>query len=405
MPIKNLRPRLVQVGKIRVGQQVPSRRNAGKMEPASLDTFRVTSPAEHLVRAVAERYGGQVGTWQAPDGPEFEVITAASFLPVWVPPQVIDPWYEAWRGGTLQRRCDGETESLRRCACMCAAQAAAQRYDGPDEHMPRLCRPTTRFMVYLDGVPGTGVWGVESHGRQTAEFFLGVNDLTSKLPDGVSMPARLAVVRKTGNKIGVDDRGNERVIPRDYVLIQLYIDSVTAQELQAGGDALRQALTDAAEAAIGTGTPQAALPAGPQPDPDDADPKVDWDTEIATADGVDQLRAVWGACSRARQLTEGRKSAINRRVAQLQQPTDDPADQDEPEIEGGDPPAEPDPAAPATPTEPDPEADRLYNTIATRAGNLGWTTTEMNTKIKAHAGAGKISEVTAAQLQAFLDEM
>src|SRR4051812_33568268 len=130
MPIIDLQRRLTEVGRIRIGQKVATKN--GGTRPGKLDRLRFTSPAKHLIVEIANQLGGTAQPWQAPAGPQFEVVTEASEIPVYVPPQTIDPWYELWGNGYMQRKCDGQREAKRDVACMCS----------PDK---RECKPTTRI--------------------------------------------------------------------------------------------------------------------------------------------------------------------------------------------------------------------------------------------------------------------
>jgi hypothetical protein len=88
--------------------------------------LRFTSPSKPLIEAVAAAYGGEVQPWQAPTGPQWEVITGAKEIPVLVPPQRIDPNMEHWGNGYRDRLCDGETELIRKAPCLCAARRAGR---------------------------------------------------------------------------------------------------------------------------------------------------------------------------------------------------------------------------------------------------------------------------------------
>ena len=102
MALLDIQRRGQQLGRIRIGQQVPAS-TPGKMRPAKLDTFRFTTQSRHAADAIAELYGGTVQDWNN----EFEVITGQSAIGVTVPPrdQVVSQWYELWNKGGCLRRC------------------------------------------------------------------------------------------------------------------------------------------------------------------------------------------------------------------------------------------------------------------------------------------------------------
>src|SRR6476659_3823579 len=93
MPILDIQKRARELGRIRIGQVVPT--TNGKTRPAKLDRFRLTSHSRPLLDRVAELYGGTVQEW-APQGggaTAWEVITDTKRLPIMVPPQPISQWY------------------------------------------------------------------------------------------------------------------------------------------------------------------------------------------------------------------------------------------------------------------------------------------------------------------------
>ena len=154
MSIKGLQAKLTPLGRIRLGVFEA----AGKGRPAKLDTFRFTSPSEKDIRVIANLYGGEARPWthRTLNQPQFEVVTEAKLVPVFVPAQRIDPFMELWGKGFCARRCDGEQELLSGEPCLCDAAGERQ------------CKPTTRFSVLLADLQGLGGWGVESHGWNAA---------------------------------------------------------------------------------------------------------------------------------------------------------------------------------------------------------------------------------------------
>lgn len=183
MPIKLLQDqrRTYEVGRIRIGVQVPIEGRPGRTRPAKLGVFRFTSRDEHAIRAVADLYGGEVRQWaDAPTDDQWEVITTAREIGVTVPPgaQSVSQWMEMWSGGGCTRRCDGETEQTRNVPCLCPADRSERAELAA---RGQACKPTTRVSLVLPDVPGLGVWRIESHGwnaahelGMTAEFLAAV---------------------------------------------------------------------------------------------------------------------------------------------------------------------------------------------------------------------------------------
>jgi len=138
MAIIGLQRRFREVGRIRMGVQVPTR--SGKRAPRKLDHFRLTSPDRAVIEAVAVVYGGAPKEWDNDGVNEWEVTITASELRIALPPNVTDlgfsQFYEAWAKGYCTRRCDTVRDTVRDVACDC----------DPDD---RMCKATTRLTVLL----------------------------------------------------------------------------------------------------------------------------------------------------------------------------------------------------------------------------------------------------------------
>lgn len=252
MPILTLQRRSRELGRIRIGQQVPTK--DGKMRPEKLDKFRVTSASRPLLEKVAALYGGEVVEWNNNGSAQFEVFTTSTRLPVLVPPQPVSQFFELWSGGGCQRRCDGNRELLTDKPCLCE----------PDPE-DRQCKPTTRLNVVLRDVEGVGVFRLESHGYYaatelptTAEFLA---QQAGYIVGWLSLEAR-TVVRNGKTK--------------RFVVPTIEVD-VTPAALMAGGAGIT-ALASAAAAAV---TP--ALPVTPAVTLAD----------IQAAASHDELRVLW----------------------------------------------------------------------------------------------------------------
>jgi recombination directionality factor gp3-like protein len=253
--IRDLQSALAELGRIRLGQRVPKRDGSG-VRPDKLDRFKFTSGAEHLVTEIAALYGGEVGpfTGEGVRGKQFQVVTDTNIIPVYLPQQRIDPFYEQWKGGVCTRRCDGERDHIHDNPCDC----------NPDK---RECKPTTRVNVMLADVPGIGVWRLETHGIYAAMEMSQLAMLLAGVQ--IPIPGRLLLesrLRKFFN------RKEGKVETRDYYVPVIIIDSVTARQVQIGGDALTQAVQMSSGAMAVEAAPQAraieAAPAAkPQPDP------------------------------------------------------------------------------------------------------------------------------------------
>lgn len=243
--------RMTEVGRIRLGVFNPE----GRGRPEKLDRFRFTSTDGDLIAAVAEQYGGRPGQYspQRSNGAmQWEVITDAREVLVYVPQQRIDPWLEKWKPGMCERRCDGVTETISGQDCFCAARRVAPK---------DMCKPTVRVQLMLADVPGLGTWRLESHGAYAAGELATLAPLVAALP--MPCPAKLMLRQESRSWM----EGGERRTTTFYVP-WLHISAATPSQLMLGGDALSQALGAASRAAAVEAAPaQHAIEAPPASPP------------------------------------------------------------------------------------------------------------------------------------------
>jgi len=209
-PILDLQSRLREAGRIRIGTSKP-REKGGKL-PVRLDTFRLTSKDETLIRAVAELYGGEPQPWEDQPG-QWEVITEADELRVVlipVPGGAISQWYEQWgqplmadgkKGATsCLRRCDGfEQTSGEPCSCPADPEERAQL-----AKKGKACAMYTRLSVLLPDVPTMGCWRLESQGYYAAsELGAAVTLIDNALANsGLMIAARLRLEQRSATSDG-----------------------------------------------------------------------------------------------------------------------------------------------------------------------------------------------------------
>lgn len=271
MPIKTLRPRLPEVGRIRLGEKIalpdePGKKT-GRTRPERLDTLRFTSSDVELLRVLRVQYGGEEPRqWAgAPVGDQFELISESTFVDVFVPPVAmgLSQFMELWEGGGCVRRCDGEvcTIAAKRGDNATVEQVACKCTKGTEQ-----CRPTTRLGLILCDVPSTGMWRLESKGWNAAGELAGVCEMIGAAQlrnGGAFVPGRLRVemreVKRPGQAV------------KQFVVPVLEV-STSVEELfppvgAAGGPV----------AAIGVGGggangSSATVSSGPAPDPDAGTP-------------------------------------------------------------------------------------------------------------------------------------
>ncbi len=192
--IIDLQRRLMEIGRIRLGQQIKSEN--GKARPAKLETFRLTSANEACIRQASALYGGTVKPWDAPAGRQWEVITEATALDVIVPPSdmAFSQFYELWSAGGCQRRCDGQSESINDGSCLC----------DPDN---RECQIHSRLSVLLTNLTGLGTWRVETSGYYAAVELQGAVEIIQIAAGrGQMLPARLRLEQRSMKRTGDDGK-------------------------------------------------------------------------------------------------------------------------------------------------------------------------------------------------------
>lgn len=218
MAILDLQRSIHECGRIRIGQQVAT--SNGRSRPAKLSTFRLTSADRARLDAAAEMWGGTVRPWEAPAGPQWEVVTESDSLSVVVPPSDIafSQFYELWSAGGCQRRCDGVTESITDRPCLC----------DPDK---RQCQIHSRLSVMLADLPGLGVWRIDTSGYYAAVELSGaVEVMRAAAGRGLLLPARLRLEQRQVKRQGADGKPQTRNFAVPVLDVQ-----ITPAQLLSGG--------------------------------------------------------------------------------------------------------------------------------------------------------------------------
>lgn len=185
MGIIDLQRRIAEVGRIRIGQQVPNTKGRGT-RPEKLTTFRLTSPDRTRIQQAAMLYGGTPAEWEAPAGKQWEVVTESDALNVIVPPgdMAFSQWYEMWAAGGCQRRCDGQYDSVSDQPCVC----------DPDK---RECAIHTRLSVMIRDLPGLGLWRIDTQGYYAALELQGAVEVVQMAAGaGQMLPAKLRLEQR-----------------------------------------------------------------------------------------------------------------------------------------------------------------------------------------------------------------
>jgi hypothetical protein len=247
VPILDLQRRLVELGRIRTGDQVAFQDAQGKTKrrPRKLETFRLTSQRQDLIEEAARLYGAADGYPRAWND-QWEVVITAANLPVMLPPgEALSQWNEMWSAGGCIRRCNGQVEMLTDKPCMCPPDPAERRLMAAKGE---ACKPTTRVNLILHELPGLGVWRLESGGYYAAVELAGAAEYLSMATSvGHRIPAHLRIVKRTVKR-QVDGKPQTR----NFTVPTIDID-VRPIDLLTGGAEVRQIAAPV----------ERALPSGP----------------------------------------------------------------------------------------------------------------------------------------------
>jgi hypothetical protein len=180
----DIQRRHAEVFRIRLGDRDGAR-------PRKLaDEIRITAPAQPVVQAFVDVYGGAVTSWED----QWQAYLPTSELRILVlPGQSIQQWWEFYRGSVCERRCDGYLEQKSGKRCMCPEDI--------DERVKAkgACSPMTRVNVLCPDVAVVGAGGLVTHSLIAAETLpQSIAVAESALKRGLMVPAVLRVVEHKG---------------------------------------------------------------------------------------------------------------------------------------------------------------------------------------------------------------
>lgn len=365
MPILDIQKRARELGRIRIGQVVPT--GNGKTRPEKLDRFRLTSSAKHLLEKVAELYGGEVREWTPQGGGPtgWEVITTSTRLPIMVPPQPVTQWYEYWTRGGCAHRCDGRTNWQTGEPCDLES----------DEHLEALKKPTTRLNVVLRDVEGIGVWRLETHGWNAA----------------VELPDAAQFLAQAGGYVNGWVALEERVSvsegkTRRFMVPTIEID-VTPAQLMAGQGRIQAPAVEGPVA-------RPALEAGPLQQDKPNLPTLD---DIAAATTADTVRSIWKFLKAHDALTPELETACTDRAsvltAQAAAPSEPVEEVAEGEIVDDTPPATGQDAG---------DPDAVWQQVLAAAGEQGMSLSEVTADFEQRYAMAPV-EASAGELRAYVE--
>lgn len=292
-----------ELGRLRTGTYDPT----GKGKPQRSSTWIITSPHEAQIQAAAELYGGEFEKWQ-PQGagaPQFRVITETAVIEALLPPgDPVSQTYETWSKGGVQRRCDGTSESVNNCPCICRATW------GDEFHLtaPRdaACKMTTRLNVILPQMPDMGVFRVETHSFYSAnEIAASVDIIRAAVGPEQLVPVNLRIDPRT--KVA---KGQTKKFP--VVVVELR--GVRAEQVLASLMYGAKAIEGGSRTAIEGGRP-------------------DYEALAKDATSLEEWRGIWNQAYAAGHLDPGLKDVLAPlgKALSEQEQASRPADADEAE--------------------------------------------------------------------------
>lgn len=195
--------RLNEIGKIRIGCQVPIEqgKNAGKPRPERLKYFRLTSNSHAALSVAAQKYHGTVQEWtirpewqslpqmRQPDH-KFELFTASDTLDVIIRADgLMDTQWEQWDGAYCTRRCTGEFITfdgygkLEGLECQCPMNVETRKALAAKG---QACMAVSRLCVMLEGLP-LGQWRLDTRGENTPAEIRGLQEILAGCGVGTAM--------------------------------------------------------------------------------------------------------------------------------------------------------------------------------------------------------------------------
>jgi hypothetical protein len=356
MPIITTQRRMAEQGRIRLGQKVTGRTQAGKeyTRPDKLDRFRFTSASQRLIEEIAKQYGGTAQPWDNAGKAEWEVISDAKSIPVIVVKGGFSQWHETWSAAGCLHRCDGEKDPT-------------GAYCNPDDpnHIAAIDKPTTRLSVMLSEIESLGVWRMESKGWNAAAELPSMAELAQHVGDLV--PATLSLAERSAV---IEVKGKPQTSRFVVPVLDLHVTKARLVELVGGVNGTPQ---------IGTGPASGA----PQIE---AAPHPDYTADIEACATVDEVSTLWRQIAASGHLFDDVKAALTARGVALQESVPEPVANDDGTYDAQ--------------VVPD-DAGTAWLEVVGVAGQNGWSTSMLTQAFEQWA-AVPVDDGSVEQFQGFL---
>lgn len=200
----NLKPRLAQHGRIRLGTRTE------KGHPTKLKTIRFSSSDRVALERIAAVYGGQVNDWDDPRSDDaYDLITESERVRVQLPPDPLGdtPIMQMWDKGVLLRTCDVGDPSVEgeqgclvqgpngdRIAVTCKCLATGEW----------KCKAKTNLSVILPDTDFGGVWRLSTGSLKAARELPAMVSLIEQVQTRTGLPSGWLLLEQESSGVGKD---------------------------------------------------------------------------------------------------------------------------------------------------------------------------------------------------------
>ncbi|MEV0149729.1 MULTISPECIES: hypothetical protein [unclassified Nonomuraea] len=263
--------RLRTIGRFRLG--------TFEGRPKASEFFIPTSEFEHIIRQLADIFGGEVEQFkpQGDGGMQWRLMNPelTSFDAI-IPPgrDPLDQAYEKWSRGGKQARCNGETvDNLGGRPCVCKATWGPRFWENAPAQ--QACKLYTRLNFWVPRVQDIGTFLLETKGANAGAELPGFVDMMRGMfGDKVALPVSLWLVPRTGREKGK---------LKHYTKVEIAIRGMNAQE---AASRIMAAAPEHAELGAGASEDRLAIEAG-QPE------QIDYIAAIGVAQTRDTVVHLW----------------------------------------------------------------------------------------------------------------